>query len=166
MRTLTPVPLTRAGFARYGDVISTTEGSGRSANEGTAARIDFMAALMSSRPGARANVAAVRSTPRALPFDLKLVERHLHSSQLFSPFSVSRYVVVCAPSRADGLPDLTRLEAFLAGPSQAINYHQGTWHHPLLVLDRAAEFLMLVWEDGTAKDCEEYPLQEHIRLVV
>jgi ureidoglycolate lyase len=47
------------------------------------------------------------------------------------------------------------LRAFIASGRQGVNYARGTWHHPLLVIDRAAEFLVLdrIPDDG-GEDCE------------
>ncbi len=164
MSALSWEPLTREAFAPFGDVIAVDVESGRDANQGSARRVDFLAALESSRPGARANVVAIHSLPRPLPFDVVLLERHAHSSQLFSPMRVKRYVVIVAPTLPSGGPDEAGLRAFLAAPTQAIKYRKGTWHHPLLVLDEAADFTMLVWEDGTAGDCEERRLSQRRRL--
>lgn len=157
-------PLTRDAFAPFGDVVAVDPEGGRDANQGSAKRVDFLASLQNARPGARANVVAIHSLPRPLPFDVVLLERHPHSSQLFSPMRVKRYVVIVAPTLPSGGPDEAGLRAFLASPTQAINYRQGTWHHPLLVLDEPADFTMLVWEDGTGGDCEERPLATRRRL--
>jgi ureidoglycolate lyase len=39
-----------------------------------------------------------------------------------------------------------------------VNYRAGVWHHPIIALDGPADFVMLAWEDGTPRDCEERPL--------
>ena len=166
MRTLRPVPLTVEVFAPFGEVVSVDAAAEKAANQGTAQRSDFTASLLTTRPHAKANVAVFKSQPRVLPFKVSMLERHVHSSQLFSPLSVSRYVVVVAPSSFDGTCDQDQLQAFLASPLQAINYKPGTWHHPLLVLDQEAQFLMLAWEDGTANDCEELELTQAWTLAV
>ena len=165
MRDLLPTPLTAQAFAPFGDLVSIEAASARAANQGSAQRADFTAALTNTRPAARANVAVFRSQPRALPFEIALLERHPCSTQLFSPLSVSRYVVVVAPEEGSGGPREGEVQAFLATPLQAVNYRAGTWHHPLLVLDREAQFLMLAWEDGTALDCEEHRLVRPWTLV-
>lgn len=164
MSALTLEPLTRDAFAPFGDVVAVDPTGGRDANQGSARRVDFLATLENGRPGAKANVVAIHSLPRALPFDVVLLERHPFSSQLFSPMRVTRYAVLVAPTLPSGEPDEARLRGFLAGPTQAINYRRGTWHHPLLVLDAPADFTMLVWEDGGAGDCEERRLVTPRRL--
>jgi ureidoglycolate lyase len=75
-----------------------------------------------------------------------------------------RFLVIVAPTLADGAPDLSGLRAFLCQPGQGINYAAGTWHHPIVALDDAADFAMLAWEDGSAGDCEERPLTEPVLI--
>jgi ureidoglycolate lyase len=135
---------------------------GAAANMGTAQRFDFACALHNGRPHSRANMVAVRCVPVALPLELKLLEKHPHSSQTFLPMIVSRYLVCVAPTGKDGLPQLDGLKAFVCSPGQGINYRPGTWHHPLVVLDEPAQFAMLVWEDGTKDDCVEWPLPQPV----
>ncbi len=148
-------PLTAEAFAPFGDVIS---------NQGTALRFDFAARLVNLRAHAKANLCAVHAQPQSLPLEVKLLERHPHSSQAFLPMVCGRLLVVVAPTAKDGGPDLAGLRAFTCLPGQGINYAPGTWHHPMVVLDAPAELAMLVWEDGTAGDCEERPLERAITV--
>lgn len=158
-------PIDREAFAPFGDLVELAPG-GRAANQGTALRRDFCAQLESLRPDAKANLALFRATAQPLPLQLRLLERHPRSSQLFAPLDCSRYAIVVAPSDPRGEPAWSALQAFVCAPGQAINYHTGTWHHPILPLDRDATLLMLTWEDGTAADCEERALPEAIELRV
>jgi ureidoglycolate lyase len=159
VRVLMPQPLSRAAFAPFGDVLSVADvDAGIAANQGSATRADFAANIVNLRAHARVNVAVFQSTPRPMPFSLVLLEQHPFSSQLFSPLHVSRYVVIAAPSLPDGAPDTDNVRAFLARSDQAINYAPGVWHHPLIVVDRVASFLMLAHEDGTSGDCTEVPI--------
>ncbi len=151
-------PMTAAAFAPFGELVACGEGEGASANFGTAQRFDYTAALHNGRPHARANMVTVRCTPVALPLQLKLLERHPHSSQTFIPMVCSRYLVCVAPTGADGNPVISELKAFIVKPGQAINYRTGVWHHPLVVLDAPAQFAMLVWEDGGKEDCVFFQL--------
>lgn len=151
-------PLTREGFAPFGDIIGLELSGGTSANQGTATRFDWVAKLASSRPEAKPNLAVFRSVAKRLPFEVRLLERHPCSSQMFVPMACQRFLVVVCPEDARGEPDLARLCAFVCGPGQGVNYRPGLWHHPIIALDGPADLLMLAWEDGTARDCEERPL--------
>jgi ureidoglycolate lyase len=159
-----PVELTASAFAGFGEVVSALADGGSSANGGTARRFDYTSTLYNDRPHARANMVAVRCAPVSLPLQIKLLEKHPHSSQTFVPMLCSRYLVCVAPTGKDGLPQLDGLKAFICRPGQGINYHAGTWHHPLVVLDTPAQFAMLVWEDGTKDDCVEWPLPQPLMV--
>jgi ureidoglycolate lyase len=157
-RPLPAQPLSREAFAPFGDVIGLELAGGFSANQGTATRYNHVAQLASSRPGAQPNLAIFHSVPKALPFEVRLLERHPCSTQLFVPMACQSFLVVVCPDDARGEPDLARLCAFLCGPGQGVNYRAGVWHHPIIALDGPADFLMLSWEDGSALDCEEHSL--------
>jgi len=161
-RTVVAVPITPEAFAPFGDVVSAGLGAGKSANQGTAVRCDWSAALESTRPAARPNLAVFRSLAKSLPFDLRLLEKHPCSTQAFLPMVCTRYLVCVAPALADGSPDVARLVAFRCNPGQGVNYHRDVWHHPILALDGPADFAMLAWEDESALDCVEWPLAEPV----
>lgn len=157
-QTVTAEPLTAAAFAPFGSVVSAGLKAGASANQGTAVRFDHCAVVASTRPAAQGNLAVFRSTAKTLPFAVTLLERHPCSTQAFLPMLCSRYLVVVAPTAADGGPDLAGLKSFLCLPGQGISYGVGVWHHPIIALDDDADFVMLAFEDGTALDCVEQPL--------
>lgn len=147
-------PLDAEAFKPFGRVISAGLQTGSEANQGTAVRFDFCTDLLSTRPEAKANLAVFRSTARALPLEVVLLERHPCSTQVFIPMVVSRYLVCVAPNLPDGGPDVSQLQAFICAPGQGVAYAPGTWHHPMVSLDTQAEFAMLAWEDGGPRDCE------------
>jgi ureidoglycolate lyase len=166
MRSVRAEALTCAAFAPFGQVVEAGATPSRAANQGTAMRSDFAAQLQSDRAGARPNLAVFRAAPRELPLTITLLERHPRSSQLFVPMAASRYLVVVAPSRPDGGPDLDRVRAFVGGARQAINYGRGVFHHPIAALDQATDLVMLAWEDGGPEDCLEHPLPEPIQITI
>ena len=149
-------PLDRNRYRRYGDVVAADPaGSGASANAGTALRFDRLGVIESLRPGATPNLCVFRVVPAAAnPFPVRMLERHRHSTQVFIPMGgATRYlVVVCGGEDA---PDLGTLKAFVADGAQGISYRPGVWHHPLIALDGTTDFACLVYEDGSAGDCEE-----------
>ena len=163
MRTIRIEPLTAEAFRPFGQVLQAGE-QGAAANQGTARRVDRAAELVTTRPCAP-NLAMVRALPQQLPLPMRLLERHPCSSQAFIPLSCVRYLVIVAPSASSSEPDWSRVRAFVAGPGVGINYAAGTWHHPFTALDGPADLAMLVWEDGTPKDCEERPMPEELTVV-
>ncbi|HEY4119630.1 MAG TPA: ureidoglycolate lyase, partial [Byssovorax sp.] len=127
------------------------------ANMGTARRFDRLAALENLRATATANVAVFRCQPcTARPVPVRLLERHPHTTQLFAPMTARRYLVVVA--RGGDRPDLSTLAAFVATGAEGVTYRPGVWHHPLIALDAACDFACVVFEDGTAGDCDAVEL--------
>lgn len=148
---LSPEPLTPEAYAPFGEVLSARPTPGRVANQGRARVWDRLVALRNDRPGAAPNLGVFRTGPWAEPtVPVRVLEHHPASTQVFVPMTAARYLVVVAPP---GPLDLGAVRAFLAGPDQGVSYRPGVWHHPLLALDREADFACLVWEDGTAGDC-------------
>ncbi len=166
MRSIIAQPLRAEAFAPYGQVIEVgAGGSGASANQGTARRFDWAAQLEHSRPQARPNLAVFASSAKALPFELRLLERHPESTQAFVPMRCERFLVCVAGTLSDGKPDLGSLCAFVCGPGQGINYRRNVWHHPIIAIDGDAKFAMLAWEDGSPADCVEFALDEGVLVV-
>ena len=159
MKHIHAQPLESAAFAPFGDVIEALGGS-NAANQGRAERFDAPLNLASTDPRVpRLHTAIYRIKRSALPFELKLVERHPLSSQLFFPNSGARFLVCACANLLDGEPDLTTLQAFIGARHQGIVWRQGTWHSPFAALDSDGDFLMQQWQGAGALDCEERPLE-------
>lgn len=141
-----------AAFAPFGELIAAS--AARSVveiNDGTAQRFHDLARIDCQRENGRTVVSLFRAQPRALPFRLRMLERHRLGSQAFIPLDPrSRYLVVVAvePSQPRG---------FLVEHGAGVNFRAGTWHHPLLALDRVSDFLVLDRE-GDEVDCETVEL--------
>jgi ureidoglycolate lyase len=80
------------------------------------------------------------------------LERHPHSTQSFVPLRAGRWLVVVAPALPDGSPDAANAKAFVAGPEDAICIGRNVWHAGLTVLDRPAEFGMMMWRADAGDD--------------
>ena len=153
MQTLVVEPLTRAAFAPFGEVIEPDAARDAFAiNAGTAMRYHDVATVDVGEQDGRTALGWVRAQPRQLPFVVALFERHPLGSQAFVPLSDAPYLVVVASA-----PD-ARPRAFLAR-CQGVNYARGTWHHPLLALERVSDFLVID-RGGAGDNCEEVQLRE------
>jgi len=123
--------------------------------------------LANGRADAPISLAVATVAPKGtLPLEVKVLERHEHSSQTFIPLQVSRYLVLATLDAPGGGPDLSRLRAFVARAGQGVTYAMGTWHHPLTVLDGPATFAVLMWRDGTAGDEEFVPVSSPLTVVL
>lgn len=121
--------------------------------------------LGSLRPDAtpRLHVNYVPRTP--LPCAILSLERHPHAAQIFLPLQVSRYLIVVAPSCADGQPDLERLAAFIAPGNRGVIYRANTWHAGATVFDRDGHFAVSMWRNDRDDD-EFLLLKERIEIEV
>jgi ureidoglycolate lyase len=139
-------PIDAEAFAPFGDLLTAPREPGRHA---------FGSGLANLRATAKSELTLSRVAPHgALPLAVSEMERHAYSSQSFVPLSVARWLVIVAPSGADGAPDGRRARAFLAGPQQGVTYRVGTWHYPITVLDETAQFAIFMWRDGGKGDEE------------
>ncbi|WP_338050726.1 ureidoglycolate lyase [Ramlibacter algicola] len=155
---LTVEPLEARAFAPFGDVIEAGRGAApRTINEGFAQRFDALARLDVGRDGGQAMLSLFRAKPRPMPFQLRLVERHLRGSQAFIPYPPQRFLVVIAPPGP--APTREQLRCFMASEGQGVNYAAGTWHHPLIALDDGGDFLVID-RHADDDDCEEHSLLE------
>lgn len=152
MNEILAEPLTRAGFAPFGDVID-AEGENRFfINNGMTERIHDLARPQVEGPDAHVTISIARGKPYDFPLDLKMVERHPLGSQAFVPLSPASFlVVVCAD--IDGTPG-TPL-AFLTGPGQGVNYHRNIWHSVLTPIGAPQDFL-IVDRGGEGGNLEEF----------
>ena len=158
MREIVAEPLTAEAFKPFGAVVQGPPVPGR---------VYVTDTLANGRPHAPVCLSVATVEPRKeLPLEVKVLERHEHSSQTFIPLSVSRYLVLATLDAPGGGPDVSRLRAFIARAGQGVTYAKGTWHHPVTVLDTPASFAVLMWRDGTTGDEEFVPVTTPITIVV
>ncbi|MBI3528470.1 MAG: ureidoglycolate lyase [Betaproteobacteria bacterium] len=144
-------PLTRAGFARFGDVIETDGSRSFAINDGTAMRFNDLAQIDVSMQGGRTALSVFRGQPVRFPLQLSEVERHPLGSQAFVPVGVIPFLIVVAADGTDGRPG--EPFAFLSNGRQGVNYARGVWHHPLLSLGGVSDFLV-VERAGPSENCD------------
>jgi ureidoglycolate lyase len=147
-------PLTKAGFAPFGEVIEIDGAQHYPINQGFAERFNDLAQVEAEA----VNISIVVAKPRPKPIAITLMERHPLGSQIFYPLQDRPWLVlVCGNPQ-----DRTSFRAFSATGRQGINYSRNVWHHPLLVLDAESRFLV-VDRKGPGANLEEVSIDE-IRL--
>ena len=158
--TLHPEPLSREGFAPFGDVIESSPERSTTMNESRFERFDGLCDIDLDGGPVAISIARCR-TPTSLPLRVDMVERHPRGSQAFVPLQRCRMVVVVAPpGEAVTAADL---RAFVTNGRQGINYHRGTWHMPLIAFDAGLEFLV-VDRGGREANCEQHSLDDVVIL--
>jgi ureidoglycolate lyase len=152
MPELVVEPLTPAAFAPFGDVIAADAArTVYAVNDGTSQRFHALGHVECD--GGAPVLSIFRAQPRTLPFEIRMLERHPRGSQAFVPLSGAPYLVVVAADPAQ--PP----RAFLARGDQGVNLRKGTWHHPLLALERESDFLV-VDREGDDANCDEVVLAD------
>ena len=86
-RKLEVRPLTRAGFAPFGDVIEIEGAQSFPINDGTCMRYNDLARLDIAGQGGRAALSVFRGQPVQFPLQLAEVERHPLGFYLFHIFN-------------------------------------------------------------------------------
>lgn len=148
---LTPKPLTKETFSRFGDVIEVNNDSKNFAiNDGFTQRYHDLAKVDVNDNNGHTIVNIFRSTPLVQPIAIKMMERHPHGSQAFIPMGTNSYLIVVAPA---GDFDVNTLEVFIANSTQGVNYHKGTWHHFCLALGSESDFLVID-RGGEGDNCD------------
>jgi ureidoglycolate lyase len=152
--TLRVEPLTSGAFRPFGDVIEARSNAQQFViNEGFATRFHDLAQVDVAQGGGRVGVSIFRAVPRALPLRLSVMERHPLGSQAFVAMSELPFLVVVAPP-SETL-DVGQIRCFRAEAGQGVNYAAGTWHHPLIALERPSDFLVIDRVEGTGNNLDE-----------
>jgi ureidoglycolate lyase len=142
LRTLPIEPLTPEAFAPFGQVIEARAGVPTFAiNAGYAKRFHDLAQIEVAEQAGRVCISVFQALPRTMPMQLQLMERHPLGSQAFVAMSELPFLVVVAPAAKE--LDLDAMRCFYAARGQGVNYAKGTWHHPLIALERPSDFLVI-----------------------
>lgn len=145
--------LTAAAFAPFGDVIEADPATAFEINAGFTTRFHKLATADTDD---RVILSIFKGRPR--PLSVAMLERHPLGSQAFVPLGGADWLAVVADAPT---PEACRL--FRCRGDQGLQYARGIWHHPLLVLGEAQDFLV-VDRDGKGENLEEVFLDSEIAL--
>ncbi|SFR46480.1 ureidoglycolate lyase [Litoreibacter janthinus] len=151
-------PLTADAFAPYGDVLDCAGTPDKMINEGLCGRFHDRATL--DFEDGRAGISVFQAQPRALPYELTLLERHPLGSQAFIPMSFEPFLVIVAQDLGNRPGEIA---AFLTAAGQAINFHKGTWHGVLTPL-HAPGLFAVVDRIGDGANLEEFRLETPVMI--
>ncbi|MGB0957845.1 MAG: ureidoglycolate lyase [Litorivicinus sp.] len=138
--------LTAEAFAPFGDVIEIEGAHQFEINDGFTTRVHDL--FQPDLQGTDTRVLVNFFLGRPRPLTVSMLERHPYGSQAFIPMDRHDWWVVVASEAS-----IDSVRVFRARGDQGVNYHTGTWHHPLLV-DQAQQFLV-VDRQGQEKNCDE-----------
>ena len=156
MKRLKIEPIDAEAFAPFGQLLPPARpGEGRQ---------ELIEELQNGRASARPRLSIATTEPKTLPVTAVQMERHVHSSQAFTPLDCASYLVMVAPHGDGGMPDFEKIRAFRVPGDTGINYKADTWHHPLSPLERTGRFAILTFVDGTATDEQFVDLPQSILI--
>lgn len=169
MPTLTAIPLTKANFAPYGQVIEPYSEAERTdknhyvINNGFATRHHALATA--TLEGGEVGMSIFSAKPREMPITLSVMEYHPFGSQAFFSLQGVPYWVVVA-KKGDAPQSVADLAVFYAQGHQGVQYSAGVWHHPLLVTEQACDFLVVDRVNGEGNNCIEVDISGWAAVVV
>ncbi len=134
-------PLTKEAFAPFGEVIECQGAENFAINKGFTQRYHKLASVALGQPDDAAIINVFRSQRWPHPVALTMVEQHPQGSQAFIPLDKQPFLVVVADKDTTGQPD--KLQAFVTNGEQGVNYALGVWHHPLLILAKQQNFIVV-----------------------
>lgn len=136
-------PLTPENFAPFGHVARPGLGDVKQIRGG-AVRLSKSTSEFTHQPvSPDAKLDFYEVPPEVGMLEARVIERHIFSSQMFSPMNAKRWLVVVWPEGPDGAP-----LAFVAGPQDVVTYAPGLWHHGIAALDRPTCFSSFMWKKG------------------
>lgn len=141
--TIHAQPADPAAFAPFGEFVDAPSQAGERRPYSP-----WMAPVAGLAPSFHTNLVL----PAAVPVHVARVERHPHAAQIFLPLVGERYLVVVAPSAADGSPDPAGVRAFVVPATLGVVYRPGVWHASILALDVPATFAVLMWRGAVTDD--------------
>ena len=74
-----------------------------------------------------------------------------------------KFVVIVAENLDQDQPNLETIKAFITDGTQGVNYHAGTWHHPLITLEAPSEFIVID-RIGEGHNCDVYQLEKALNV--
>ena len=121
-------------------------------NHGLTTRYHDLCNIDTSDQGGRAIVSVFRTSPLALPHQVRFMERHPLGSQGFIPTTDIPFLVLVG-RKCETLTgaDLT---LFATNGKQGVNIKKNTWHHFQIVLERTADFIVID-RGGEGENLEE-----------
>ena len=128
--TITPKPITKENFSKFGDMITTRDIKPLEINNGYAKRFDNIANLDTANDNGETTISIFSALKRSFPMKIDMMEKHPLGSQAFVPMKETTFLVLVAPT--GNQPDLKKVESFIIPPGIGINYNPGTWHFPLI----------------------------------
>ena len=129
-QTISPKPITKENFSKFGDLITTKDIKPITINDGYAKRFDNITELDTAKDNGETVISIFSALKRTFPMKVHMMESHPLGSQAFIPMKETTFLCFVAP--IGNKPDLNKIESFIIPPGLGINYKAGVWHFPLI----------------------------------
>ena len=156
-------------FSRFGKIVEKKNALElRSINQGTTTRYHNISELDLESKNGNSSISIFSGTPRDLPIEIKIMEKHPVASQSFLPIQNYDWLIVVSEEKNE-LPDLNTLRCFHVNGYTGITYNKNIWHHPLLVKKKQDFWVIdrINNEEDTSINLKEYYFTNNeIRFII
>ena len=156
-------------FSKFGKIVEKKNALElRSINQGTTTRYHNISELDLESKNGISNISIFSGTPRILPIEIKIMEKHPVASQSFLPIQDYDWLIVVSEEKNE-LPDLNTLKCFHVNGDTGITYNKNVWHHPLLVKKKQDFWVIdrINDEEDTSINLKEYYFTNNeIRFII
>ena len=145
-------------FSKFGKIVEKKNALElRSINQGTTTRYHNISELDLESKNGISSISIFSGTPRNLPIEIKIMEKHPVASQSFLPIQNYDWLTVVSEEKNE-LPDLNTLRCFHVNGDTGITYNKNVWHHPLLVKKKQDFWVIdrINDEEDTSINLKEY----------
>ena len=156
-------------FSKFGKIVEKKNALElRSINQGTTTRYHNISELDLESKNGISSISIFSGTPRNLPIEIKIMEKHPVASQSFLPIQDYDWLIVVSEEKNE-LPDLNTLRCFHVNGDTGITYNKNVWHHPLLVKKKQDFWVIdrINDEEDTSINLKEYYFTNNeIRFII
>ena len=156
--SISPIPLSKNRFQKFGDVLETKSREHFLINNAMCKRYDKLSEVTTDKGVGTTQISIFRGKPYNFPLRLKLLERHPLGSQAFMPLHSDPFLVIVAKD-INGEPATP--DVFYTNGHQGINIKKNTWHGVLTPIITECDFLV-VDRFGPTPNLEEFILNKKI----
>ena len=156
-------------FSKFGKIVEKKNALElRSINQNTTTRYHNISELDLESKNGISSISIFSGTPRNLPIEIKIMEKHPVASQSFLPIQDYDWLIVVSEEKNE-LPDLNTLRCFHVNGDTGITYNKNVWHHPLLVKKKQDFWVIdrINDEEDTSINLKEYYFANNeIRFII
>ena len=153
--------LTTENFKAFGDVVSSAGSDFFYINDRHTERYHALTEVQSDTKVGISIFKNIKASQ--FPIKISMLERHPLGSQAFIGMHGQKFVVIVAENLDQDQPNLETIKAFITDGTQGVNYHAGTWHHPLITLEAPSEFIVID-RIGEGHNCDVYQLEKALNV--